>query len=94
MLKTNRLDYARQVARKLQVEDGEIILVRYGTPMSHQLHMARLQTHLVRTKRPNCFIGVVKEFDDLSVLNEADMNRLGWQRIPNFMPEGSKDVLA
>jgi hypothetical protein len=30
-------------------------------------------------------IGVVAAFDDLATLNEGDMNRLGWQRIPGWV---------
>lgn len=74
----------RESLRLLRPKDGDIVLVRAGTPMGHELHIARLQTHLSRTDRKNCLVGVVAELDDLSVLDEAAMNRLGWQRIPGW----------
>lgn len=74
----------RESLRLLRPKDGDIVLVRAGTPMGHQIHVARLQSHLARTDRRNCLVGVVAELDDLQVLNEADMNRHGWQRIPGW----------
>lgn len=74
----------RQALRSLRPKDGDIILVQAGTPMGHQIHVARLQTHLARTGRQNCLIAVVNDFEDMSALSEADMNRLGWQRISGW----------
>lgn len=71
---------AKQIAKKLQLKDGDIILLKSGSVAAQKGNMDLLSGILGYTDRPNCVLIVVDEFDDLSILDEAQMNELGWYR--------------
>ena len=71
---------AKQIAKKLKLEDGNVILLKSGSIAAQKMNMDLLSGILFSTKRPNCVLIVVDEFDDLSILGEAKMNELGWYK--------------
>lgn len=70
----------RKDTRALQVNDGNIILVKRGGYLSTERSLNDLAASLGRTGRGRCILILVDEFDDLSVLSEEEMGKHGWVR--------------
>ena len=72
-----------QVIQKLNLENGNVILVKRGTKLAEQGHLNQLGNTIGEMGFTQQIILIVlDDFSDLSILNEAEMNKLGWQRIP------------
>lgn len=70
---------AQQFVRKLRVSQGDVILIKAGSVMANERDIGRLADAL-GTLKIEAIIAVVDEFDNLTVLNEDDMRKLGWIR--------------
>lgn len=70
----------RNDTRALQVNDGDVILVKRGGYLATERNLKDLATSFGRTGRGQCILILVDEFDDLSVLNEEAMEKHGWIR--------------
>lgn len=72
----------REAINCLHIKNGDIILLRSGTRLARETSTNALAEALSRQGYDKSIVAIVDEFDDLSVINEAQMNQLGWQRIP------------
>lgn len=81
-------DIILRATKVLKVEDGSVLLIKQGSTLSKQIEFARLQSIFkdVLGEDARAIFIVVDTLDDLQILNENDMARLGWQRIPNWEP--------
>ena len=77
----------RDAIRKLEIEDGDVVLVKHGTPLSQKDNFHSFARTLGRTGRERCIVVVVDEFDDLTVLDPVGMLQHGWVR-----EEGEEDA--
>jgi stalled ribosome rescue protein Dom34 len=71
---------ARRYIRTLNVQDGNVLAIKAGTRLGNKESIQALSRAFAATKRTKVVIVVVDDFDDLSVLDEEGMNKLGWYR--------------
>lgn len=91
----------RQMAKILKnfhVRDGDIIALKHQSPLANEKAIDAI-LHAVEQMKITVLVLVVKEFDDLTVLNETEMNKRGWFRfksmsriVPGAFKEEAKDV--
>lgn len=70
---------AREIARRLAVEDGDVILMK--SSKTDMRTFEALRHSLAVTGREKCLIIVVDEFDDVAVMKPHEMASFGWHRI-------------
>ncbi len=70
----------RKDTRALQVNDGDIILIKRGGYLATEQNLNDLAASLGRTGRGRCILILVDGFDDLSALPEEEMGKYGWVR--------------
>lgn len=70
----------KSLAARLDIMDGDVILIRAGSRLANQQSMNNLMTALSERGRSHCILVVVGEFTDLSTLSEGQMNVYGWYR--------------
>jgi len=72
---------ARRLVRVMDVEDGQVLVIK-RTEESQNLELFNgLSKALGSSGRQNCIVVSVREFDDISKLNDDEMKELGWQRV-------------
>lgn len=81
--KTKLRTAVRQAISTHNIRNGDIVLLRRGTPLANEVSLKSMGSALARQGYPRCVLAVVDRFDDLTILNETQMNELGWQRIPD-----------
>ncbi len=75
---------ARDIARRLEVNDGDVVLLKMtggGNNFDGRTFEA-LRNAMYHTDRKRCVVIAVGDLSDIDVLNEDDMNDLGWYRKP------------
>ena len=78
---------------KLTLRAGDVLLVRLGSGISHESIRAMARNWPKDDPRRGCLILSVRELDDVRVINEAVMKKLGWSKIKTEEgPEEPKDV--
>ena len=71
------------IVHKLKLEDANVLLVKRGTSLANMNNLHQLSNTIGSMGfTQQILLVVVDDFSDLSILNEAEMNKLGWQRIP------------
>lgn len=71
----------RQFIRKFRISSDTIILVKQGCALADKMTMNAFENVVKEMGLKNVLIIVVENFDDVTVLNQLDMNRLGWYRL-------------
>lgn len=74
----------REIARKLKVEDGDIIVMKIpkGNNNMDGRTFDAMRNAMYATNRRNCVVVAVKDLEEIEVLDERAMNQLGWFRGP------------
>jgi hypothetical protein len=73
----------RQIAKllkKFHVQNGDILALRYKTPTANK-EVIDLITEALGRLKIDALVIVVEDFDDLSALNETEMNSQGWYKL-------------
>ena len=71
------------IVHKLKLEDANVLLVKRGSSLANMNNLHQLSNTIGSMGfTQQILLVVVDDFSDLSILNEAEMNKLGWQRIP------------
>lgn len=70
--------------QKIHLNDGDVLAVRAGTTIAKQEYLKGIADALGRLGKRDIILVVVDRFDDLSVLNEKEMNKRGWYRVPQL----------
>lgn len=72
---------AREIVRKVDVENGDFILIKKGSNITEDIRLFNaLRNAFGATGREKVVLAVVEEFDDIKVLNEKEMASYGWCR--------------
>jgi hypothetical protein len=72
---------AREIARQLKIEDGDVILIKTHTQIADSVKIFEaIRKALGWQGKERCMLIVVDEFDDLKVMKEKHMNEYGWYR--------------
>lgn len=80
---TSGMPSARQIARllkKINLHDHDIIMLKSGK-FDEQDIMEMLRKGVESLGLKKVFVIVTDDFDDLKVLNQQEMNNLGWYNI-------------
>lgn len=70
-----------KILRKLSIHDGDILALKYQTPTANQDAIEAITHALERMELFNVLVVVVNDFNDLSVLNETEMQKRGWFKL-------------
>lgn len=76
---------ASALIRKLHISSGDMILLKRGSTLANEMDMSRL-ADAFGIQGIQAVIAVVENFDDLTVLDEREMNKLGWIRTRRLLP--------
>jgi len=80
MTKNNRArTVAREIIRRVPVEDGDVILMKSDKTDLRTFNA--LRHALAVTGKEKCIIIVVDDFEDIVTVKESEMAGFGWQRI-------------
>lgn len=71
---------ARRFVRVAQVLDGDVLAIKHGSRLATRDSIKALSRAFASTKRSRVIIVVVDDFDELSALDEEEMNKNGWFR--------------
>lgn len=71
----------KHVAKKLDIANGDILLIKAGTWLAKRDRIDALGEYLQKTARVLCLIIVVQDLDNVEKLNEPAMNKHGWYKI-------------
>lgn len=71
-----------KVARRLQLRDHSLLLVRAGTPLAETETLERLSAALGATGLHDVLLVVVDNLDDLRLLPKDQLHQAGWFRLP------------
>ena len=72
---------ARDIVRKMEIDNGDVILLKRGSlPESVRMFNA-LRNALGATGREQCIVVVVNEFDEISTISKKEMLSYGWEWI-------------
>lgn len=77
----------RQMAKLLKkfgIRNGDILALKYQTPTANVEAIEAITNALGRMEMDKVLVIVVEDFSDLSLLNEADMNKHGWFRMKSL----------
>lgn len=69
-----------QLVRKLRIEPNSVVLLKGGTFMARKDVIDAMDQAFKQAKIDKVVLVVVENFDDLSVLDEKEMNVRGWYR--------------
>lgn len=78
---TSKRQLVRESIRQLHIQDGQILLVKRGSPLGNEDSLKALAGIFHRQNRSNCILIVVDDFNDLAVINPQQMNAAGWYRM-------------
>lgn len=81
---------AREIVRKMEINDGDVVLLKRGEFTESLRMFNALRNALGATGRERCIIMVVNEWDDVKTLNSREMLTYGWQWVglADERPEG------
>src|SRR3990167_5285462 len=71
---------AQKLLRKLDCHTGDVLLIKQGTALA-TVEAIDAFIHACERLQLTIMVAVVERFDDLTVLNEAEMNKHGWYKI-------------
>lgn len=73
---------AREISRRLGVQDGDVILMKlkHGGNNFDGRTFEAIRNAMFATDRKNCIVIAVDDLSQVEVLNEEEMNALGWFR--------------
>lgn len=71
----------REAINTHRLKDGDVLLVKTHTRLATTQNINALAETLGRLGFPRCLVATVDDFADLSVLDEAEMAKLGWVRV-------------
>jgi hypothetical protein len=73
---------AREISRRLGVQDGDIILMKlkHGGNNFDGRTFEAIRNAMFATDRKNCVVIAVDDLSQIEVLDEEEMNALGWFR--------------
>ena len=84
---------AREIVRKLQINDGDVVLLKRGSIMEENLRLFNaLRNALGATERERCIVAVVDEFSDINAIGKEEMLSYGWLWVG--VPEEAKGISA
>lgn len=66
--------------RQIDIKDNSIVLVKHGTFYSQHDSLEQLVKAIKRLGLSGVIAAVVADLDDVRVLSEEEMGRLGWVR--------------
>lgn len=95
---TNSLLSIRQLAkvlRKLNVRDGDVLLVKSQTSLSSKEMVGEIIEGLKKLGHTRSLVMVVDDFNDISTMNETEMNKHGWYHMKtllNMVNKGKKET--
>ena len=70
---------ARDIVRKMEINDGDVVVLKRGT-ISESLRLFNaLRNALGATGREKCIVVVVDELDDINKIGRDEMLSYGWQ---------------
>ena len=78
---------SRQMARplkKFKINDGDILAVKFKSPNANQTAIEAVIAALDKMGLKDVLVIVVDDFNDLSVLNETEMNKQGWYKLSSL----------
>lgn len=70
-----------KIVRKLHVTNNDIILIRSGSMLARQDVIQQI-IKVLEDAKINGAVMVVDSFDNLTTVNETDMNAAGWFKLP------------
>lgn len=76
----------RQMARllkKMKIGNGDILAIRFQSPEAN-VQTIDLITKGLEQINVSALVIVVNDFDDLTVLNETEMNKRGWYHLSSI----------
>lgn len=68
--------------QKLTLREGDVILIKESSPTARREVIQGIVDALGKVGKRNIILVVVDDFDDLSILNEQEMAKHGWYRVP------------
>lgn len=80
--------FVRNLVKVHGVQNGDIILIKKGAAPATKIGLETIAEHFSKSGREDCLLIIVDDLGDLSVINEAQMRELGWERVQ----EASSDV--
>jgi hypothetical protein len=70
---------AREIARRLEVNDGDMVVLKKTTDIGDSIQMFNaLRNAFGSIGKENVVLVVVDEHDDIRALKEAEMKEYGW----------------
>ena len=72
-------------ATKMHLRDGYVLVLKHGTSVAKTDFIDRLTNAITTAGHLNVIIVVVDSFDDLTVLDQETMNKMGWFRKEQLM---------
>jgi len=82
----------KRATQLLGVRDGDVLLIKAGTPLADEVGINEIAAAFSRTARRQCIVLVVDDFDDLSVADEDAMRTHGWVRVSDDEQEAVDGV--
>lgn len=73
-------DKNRKAIKRLRILDGDVILIKAGTPLANYQVVERLSTLLKMNGLQRYLIAIVEDWDHIRRFDEKDMEDLGWIR--------------
>lgn len=70
--------------QKLHLQNGDVLAVKAGSAVAKQEILKGIADAMGRLGLKDIILVVVDRFDDLSVLNQKEMNKHGWYRVPQL----------
>lgn len=83
-----------RLLKRFSIKSGDILALKHKSENANAEAIDVISKALTHLK-VNALIVVVDDFDDMSVLNETEMNRLGWYRfnsLAKLMKLPPKDI--
>jgi len=72
-----------RLLKRLHISNGDIIALKHQSENANKVAMDFLATALEGMK-VDAIVVVVKDFDDMTVLNETEMNKRGWYKFSSI----------
>ena len=71
-----------KMIHKLSLSSDSLILLKEGTELAQPDAINNLVSNIEKTDLSNIILMVVKDFDDIRLMGERQMNEHGWFRAP------------
>lgn len=86
MAKKRPRTIAREMLRRVKVQDGDVVVLRRGEPGETLRVFNALRHALSATDRKRCIVIVTDELEDVKILNKREMLSYGWQWVGDGVP--------